>query len=477
MSGSADIGIVGLGVMGLALAENFHSRGHTVAGYNRSPAAVSELLTVTGGERVVGCGSLAELVGALARPRKIMLMVPAGKVVDAVLDELVPLLEAGDIVVDGGNSHFADTERRLERAAQADWRFVGMGVSGGEEGALHRPGDDAGRRRRRRGRRIEPLHGRKRRRGEPTPARAWTGAATAAPATSSRWSTTASSTATCSSSPRCYDLLRHHMGLTPPQVRDVFARWNAGPLESFLIEITAGIVAAKDPEGRGPLLDQVLDRAGQKGTGRWTSITATEAGVPLSTITAAVDARALSSMKALRQQAAGAYADLSAAPLTGVTVDDLEAALYAAKILSYTQGFSLLRQASAARGYETDLARVSRIWKAGCIIRAAFLDEVYAAYSADPDLELLVLAPGFVEKLQPRLASWRRVVASATLAGAPVPALSASLAWFDTITRARGSANVIQAQRDWFGAHTYRRVDDPDTPVHSDWASLEQLSE
>ena len=471
-SSLADVAVVGLGVMGAALARNFHSRGHTVAVYNRHLGVTGEFLAAHGDERLVGTTDYAELVARLARPRKIIRMVTAGPAVDAVLDDLTPHLEAGDIVIDGGNAHYEDTERRLARAAQAPWRFVGMGVSGGEEGALRGPammpgGDETA------WPELRPLLESAAAVSDSGPCVDWCGAGSAGHFV--KMVHNGIEYGDMQLIAEVYALLRHHMGCTPAQVRDVFTRWNQGPLSSYLIEITAGIVAAQDPEGEGPLVDQILDQAGQKGTGRWTSIAATAAGVPLSTITAAVDARALSAMRDLRLQAAAAFPDTARAPLEGITIDDLESALYAAKILSYTQGFALLQQASEARGYGVDPARVARIWKAGCIIRAVFLDDVYAAFRATPAPPLLLLAPAFVAALTPRLAAWRRVVAAATHAGAAIPALSASLGWFDTITRAQGSADLIQAQRDWFGAHTYRRRADPETAVHTDWAGLRQL--
>ena len=274
-----------------------------------------------------------------------------------------------------------------------------------------------------------------------------------------------------------WSLLAEGLRWDAPRIGATFAAWNAGELESFLVEITAGIVATRDPQGEGPLVDAILDVAGQKGTGRWTAITATELGVPVPTIGAAVDARAMSARKAWRVAAAErGLGGLATRPLAGVDADDLAGALYVAKLMSYTQGFQLLAEASAARGYGTDLAAVARIWKAGCIIRARFLDRVYEAFHAQPDLPLLFWAPSFAAELKPRIGALRAVVGAATAAGLPIPALSASLAYFDTMTRAVGSARLIQAQRDWFGAHTYRRQDAPDTAVHSDWDALPRLT-
>jgi 6-phosphogluconate dehydrogenase len=469
--GTADVGVIGLGVMGAALARNFHSRGRQVAVYNRDPEVLQAFIAEHGDERFFGSNEYAAFVAAIARPRKIVLMVTAGRAVDAVIDALAPHLEEDDIVIDGGNSLYSDTDRRLERAASEPWRFVGMGVSGGEEGARLGPammpgGDESA------WEEIRPLLEEAAAVSDTGPCVGWCGSGSAGHFV--KMVHNGIEYGDMQLIAEIHDLLRRGLGRTPVQTREVFSRWNDGPLSSFLIEITAGIVAAKDPQGEGPLLEQILDKAGQKGTGRWTAIAAIEAGVPLSTIVSAVDARVLSSLKSLRADSEAAFTT-SRGRLDGITEDDLEEALYAAKVLSYTQGFALLRQASETRGYGVNLAGVARIWKAGCIIRAAFLDDVYTAFDTDPELPLLMLDTTFQVELAPRILPWRRVVAAATLAGIPVPALSASLGWFDTMTHYRGTANLIQAQRDWFGAHTYRRVDDPETPVHSDWASLEQL--
>jgi 6-phosphogluconate dehydrogenase len=270
-------------------------------------------------------------------------------------------------------------------------------------------------------------------------------------------------------------LLREGLGLSPEQVADVFSDWNAGELESYLVEITADIFRTPDPVVSGALLlDGVLDRAGQKGTGRWTVKAALDLGVAIPTITAAVDARVLSADRDRRVEAEAAFGPPREGRLEGVSVADLRAALYAAKMASYSQGFDLLARASEAYDYGTELAEVARIWKAGCIIRARFLDRVREAFgteSATDAPSLLALAPGFRVELADRIASWRRVVAAATVAGLPIPGLAASLAWFDTLTRARGSANLIQAQRDYFGSHTYERVSEPGEFVHTDWAA------
>jgi 6-phosphogluconate dehydrogenase len=262
-------------------------------------------------------------------------------------------------------------------------------------------------------------------------------------------------------------------GRSPAQIAEVFTGWNAGRLQSFLVEITATIVAGKDPQGEGALVDQILDVAGQKGTGRWTVVDAVQSGVAMPTVAAAVDARVLSARKADRQRAAGLFTTPTSVPK--LAVEDIEAALYASKLCSYSQGFDLLATASEARGYETDLAEIARIWKAGCIIRARFLDRVYEAFKRDPNLPLLVLDSTFAGELAAALPALRRVVGAAVAAGIAVPAMSASLSWLDQLRQGKGTANLIQAQRDYFGAHTYRRLDAPEAPVHTDWQGLERL--
>jgi 6-phosphogluconate dehydrogenase len=477
---NADIAMIGLGVMGGALARNFARNGFTVAVHDRDADTVDRFVAEHGAEATstgggfVGVHALADVPGALVRPARIVLLVPAGAPVDSVVDALAPHLEPEDIVVDGGNSHFADTERRAQATA-GSFRFVGMGVSGGQKGALlgpaMMPGGDA-----EAYAALQPILEAACARSDSGPCVAHCGRTSAGHFV--KMVHNGIEYGDMQLIAEVHSLLREGLEKTPAQTRDVFVAWNEGALKSYLIEITAGIVAARDPQGDGPLVDQILDVAGQKGTGRWTSIMAVEAGVPLPTVTAAVDGRALSAMKAARVEAGRLFYGAirpGEARLHGVTVADLEAALYAAKLCSYSQGFSLLRAASEARDYGTDLAAVSRIWKAGCIIRAAFLDDVHAAFERRPDLPLLILDPDFAEALRARLPAWRRVVAAAVTAGLPVPALSASLAWFDGLARARGTANIIQAQRDWFGAHTYRRVDAPDVAVHSDWESLAQV--
>ncbi len=472
------IAMVGLGVMGSSLARNLARHGYRVALYDRSEGVARGLAARHPEAAFVACESIGELVAALARPRTIVLLVPAGAPVDEALAALAPRLERDDVVVDAGNSFFRDTDRRAEAARPAPWHFVGMGVSGGSEGALTGPSLMPG--------------------GEPA---AW-----------ARLRPVLESIAAVTDSGPCVtdcgrgsaghfvkmvhngieygdmqliaetaSLLRDGLGLPPEQCAATFDAWGGAELESYLVEITAAIFRTADPEiPGGLLLDAVLDRAEQKGTGRWTIEAALALGVAIPTITAAVDARLLSSQRERRLRASARFAR-DARPAQRrlppeVELEDLRAALYAAKIASYSQGFELLARASEAYAYGTDLAEIARIWKAGCIIRAGFLDRVRAAFADAAAPELLALAPDFAAELQARLPGWRRTVAAAARAGLAVPGLSASLAWFDALTTARGSASLIQAQRDYFGHHGYERIDAPGRSVHTDWPNARRLS-
>lgn len=466
MTERADVAVVGLGVMGANLARNFASRDLRVAGYQRNLEAARTLAArhPEAGLRIAATWS--ELLADLERPRRLVLLVPAGGPVDSVLDELDPLLEEDDIVVDAGNSHFADTERRLARAADRPWRFVGMGVSGGAEGALLgpaiMPGGDV-----EAWTRLQPVLELVAAKSEHGPCVAYCGRGSAGHFV--KMVHNGIEYGDMQLIAESATLLRRGLGFSGPQVADTFARWNAGELDSYLIEITADIFRTTDPERPDRpdelLVDAILDKAGQKGTGAWTVRAAVELGVAVPTITAAVDARIQSSEKGLRQSAAERFRP-APAPLEGVSVDDVAAALYAAKIASYTQGFRMLTVASEARDYGTDLGEVARIWTAGCIIRARLLARIMEAYRGGAP-ELLAFA--FEDDLKARLPAWRRIVSTATRVGIPVPGLGASLAWFDTLVTARGSANVIQAQRDYFGSHTYERVDRPGEAVHTEW--------
>ncbi len=468
-----DVAVIGLGVMGSNLARNFASRGHRVAIFNRSPEATRELAAQHRDAGFVACETLESLVSAVERPRRLVLMVPAGSPVDDSLDALDSLLETDDIVIDAGNSLFSDTDRRSVRAETEPWRFVGMGVSGGSEGALLGPsimpgGDPEA------WDRLRPILESISAVADSGPCVAYCGRGSAGHFV--KMVHNGIEYGDMQLIAESAVLLRRGLGLEPAAVADVFSEWGAAELESYLIEITEDIFRTEDPRVPGGLLlDAVLDRAGQKGTGRWTMKAALDLGVAIPTIAAAVDARVLSSNRERRVEAEAAFGRPPNQALEGLSGEDIGAALYAAKIASYSQGFDLLARASEEYGYGTELSEVARIWKAGCIIRARFLDRVREAFAGASGREggpsLLVLAPSFRAELTERIPAWRRVVSAATRVGLPVPGLAASLAWFDSLTTAKGSANLIQAQRDYFGSHTYERLEAPREFVHTDWAA------
>jgi 6-phosphogluconate dehydrogenase len=463
------LAVVGLGVMGENLALNLERNGFPVAVYNRTWDTTERFLGGPGrGKRIVGARSYPDLVAALDRPRRILLMVKAGKAVDAVLSELIPLLEKGDIVIDGGNSHWSDTDRRIEANASTGIHFFGMGVSGGEEGALHGPslmpgGDRAAYEH------LAPILTRIAARTESGPCVTYVGAGSAGHFV--KMVHNGIEYGDLQLICEAYDLLRHGLGLSPPELRQIFADWNAGELQSFLIEVTEKVVDFPDDRGSGrPLVDLILDRAGQKGTGKWTTQTALDLGVPIPTITAAVDARLISARKEERVVASRLY-PMQAPPFEGdrkEAIAQVRAALYASKICSYAQGFALLAAASDAHAYGLDLGELARIWKGGCIIRAAFLDEIRKAFAQNPRLSNLLVDPSFRESVSARDPAWRNTVELGLRLGIAMPAMSASLAYFDSYRRERLPANLLQAQRDYFGAHTYERIDRPGT-FHTRW--------
>ncbi|HEY3445077.1 MAG TPA: NADP-dependent phosphogluconate dehydrogenase [Myxococcales bacterium] len=467
MSDLNDVGVIGLGVMGGNLARNCASRGFRVGGFDRNLEGARKLAAEHPEAHLAVAQTLAELVKGLERPRRIIALVNAGAPVDSVIDALDPLLEQGDVLVDAGNSLYMDTERRLARSLERPWRFVGMGISGGSEGALKGPaimpgGDPASYER------LRPLL-------EAIAARSDSGACVTYCGRGSaghfvKMVHNGIEYGDMQLIAETVMLLRGGLGLPAAEVASIFSEWNQGELGSYLVEITADILRTPDSERAGSLLlDAVQDQAGQKGTGRWTVIAAAELGVAIPTVAAAVDARNLSAGRPLRVQFEGAVGG-AAGKLAGVTPQDLQDALYASKIASYAQGFAMLSKASAEKSYGTDLAEVARIWTAGCIIRARFLERVSKAFAADPALEMLALSPDFAEELKKRAGAWRRVVSAATSAGLAIPGLSASLAWFDTLRTSRGTGAIIQAQRDYFGSHTYERTDRPGVAVHTEWS-------
>ena len=467
----ADIGLIGLAVMGENLVLNMANHGYTVAVFNRSTDKVKAFVEGrAAGKSIVGAYSYEELIGLLKRPRRIMIMVKAGAPVDAVIDGLLPLLEPGDILIDGGNSFFPDTNRRTEALKESGILFIGTGVSGGEEGALKGPSIMPG--------------------GNPA---AW-------PHVKAIFQDIAAKVE--DGSPCCdwvgdngaghyvkmihngieygdmqmiceaYAMMKSAAGLDAPAMAGVFREWNKGELDSYLIEITADILAKQDEITGKPMVDVILDSAGQKGTGKWTTQNALDLGIPLVTIAEATFARFMSSLKDDRMQAAGVL------PGPGVRfagdkkrlIEDVRQALYASKICSYAQGFQLLREAAKTYGWKLNYGSIALMWRGGCIIRAQFLGKIKEAFDRDPDLPNLLLAPYFKDAIERSQPGWRRVVAAATEMGVPMPAFASSLAYYDSYRSAVLPANLLQAQRDYFGAHTYERVDRPRGEFyHTNW--------
>jgi 6-phosphogluconate dehydrogenase len=460
---TAQFGMIGLGVMGANLALNIEDHGFSVALWNREPEKTQQFCEENRGKKFTATKTLEEFASALDRPRRIMLMIKAGAPVDEVLGKLMPLLEPGDVVIDGGNSWFKETQARAQRLLERGLHFVGSGVSGGEEGARFGPSLMPG------GTRESYEHIRDV--FEAIAAKSDSGACVTycGPDGAGHFVKMVHNGIEYGDMQliaEAYDLLRRGLGMEAGQIADIFDEWNRGPLQSFLIEITAKIFRKRDDETGAPLVDKVLDKAGQKGTGKWTAQVALDLGVPIPTIAAAIDARVLSSMKDERVHASSRLSG-DTATAAAVTVADIHDALYAAKICSYAQGFALMQAGSREWKWDLDLREIARIWKAGCIIRAKFLDSIMRAYERRADLPNLLLDEAFVIN-QP---AWRRAVTFAQSAGIATPAFSASLAYFDSYRTASLPQNLTQAQRDYFGAHTYQRNDrGPDAPfIHTDW--------
>ena len=459
MSARQSFGVIGLGVMGQNLALNIERNGHSVAAYDIDPAKVRSSRERFGGHDLVVADDLGGFLEALERPRRILLMVPAGKPVDTVIEELRPHLAPGDVLIDGGNSYFEDTRRRLRALEGTGIRFVGAGVSGGEEGALRGPsimpgGDPVA------WPLVKPvLQGIAAKAPDGAPCCEWIGPDGAGHFV--KMVHNGIEYGDMQMIGEAYDLLSRGLGLSPSEMAPIFAEWNRGELNSYLIEITAGILATPDPETGRPLVHVILDTAEQKGTGRWASVAALELGVPAQTIATAVFARTMSALKTERVTAAKALSG-PAARFDGYRssfVEMVRHALYASKICSYAQGFQLLRAADAEYGWRLGFGTVAGLWRAGCIIRAQFLTKIQEAYARDPVLPNLLLDPYFMAAIDRTSAAWRTVVATAVKAGIPVPAFSSALAYFDSYRSAVLPANLLQAQRDFFGAHTYRRID------------------
>ena len=471
MTASSDLGLIGLAVMGQNLVLNIESRGFEVAVYNRSSEVTTAFVAAHPGKRLHAASTLAEFVAALKRPRTVMLMVKAGAPVDAVIEQLLPLLEAGDIVIDGGNSLYTDTEQRSAALAARGLRFVGAGVSGGEEGARKgpsiMPGGPAST-----WQVLKPIFESIAAKvdGQPCVIHIGEGGAGHYVKMVHNGIEYGDMQLIC----EAYALFQA-AGMSSDEMAAVFEHWNEGELQSYLIEITAKILRQRDPDSGVPVVDLILDKAGQKGTGQWTLMNAAENAVVVSTINAAVEARVLSSMKAARV-AASQVLHGPAPTLTAdraELVDQVRNALYASKIVSYTQGFDLMRTMGEKKAWALDLGGIASIWRGGCIIRARFLNRITEAYRAEPGLANLMLAAFFRDALNAAQGAWREAVASAVRQGIPVPAMSASLAYYDAYRSARLPANLLQAQRDFFGAHTYERIDrPPGQAFHTEWPEV-----
>jgi 6-phosphogluconate dehydrogenase len=470
---TAEFGIVGLGVMGQNLALNVEDHGQSVAVWNLEPERVDEFVHENSNRKVVGTKTLHDFTHALRRPRRILMMIKAGAPVDEMLAKLAPFLAPGDIVIDGGNSFFIDTQRREHEMRAQHLNFFGMGVSGGEEGARHgpslMPGGD-----REAYEHVKPVLEAIAAKSDSGPCVTYVGPGGAGHFV--KMVHNGIEYGDMQLIAEAYDILRKALGMQASDVAEVFAEWNRGPLQSYLIEITSQILTVPDLKNGAKtgksLVDAILDKAGQKGTGTWTAQIALDLAVPIPTIEAALNARILSSMKEEREIAARQFGRVHK-KFTGEQRELVRAvheALVASKICSYAQGMSLIHAGSLAYSWNINLKEMARIWKAGCIIRARVLDSIMRAFERQPELANLLLDPEFQADIQHREAGWRRVVQTAAGLGIPVPAFSASLAYYDSYTSAQLPQNLTQAQRDFFGAHTYQRADDPDGPfVHSDW--------
>jgi 6-phosphogluconate dehydrogenase len=468
---TADIGLVGLAVMGENLVLNMESHGYAVAVFNRTRARVDDFLAGRAkGKRILGCQSVAELVAALKRPRKVMLMVKAGPAVDQVIEEVAPLLEPGDILIDGGNTHYPDTTRRTRALKARGLLFIGTGVSGGEEGALRgpsiMPGGDAAA-----WPHVKPIfQAIAARAPDGSPCCDWVGDEGAGHYV--KMVHNGIEYGDLQLIGEAYHLLAGLAGLGAEALHDVFARWNKGPLDSYLIEITRDIFGYHDAETGKPLVDLVLDAAGQKGTGKWTVASALDLGVPLTLISEAVFARCLSAQKEQRVAAAGVLHGPEPR-FTGdrnTFIQDVEMALYASKIISYTQGFALLNAMARESGWTINNGAVALMWRGGCIIRSVFLGKIKEAFDRNPKLTSLLVDPYFAAEVQRAQPGWRRAVGAGVANGIPLPAMSAALAYFDGSRSAWLPANLLQAQRDYFGAHTYERLDRPRGQFfHTNW--------
>jgi 6-phosphogluconate dehydrogenase len=467
----AEIGLIGLGTMGSNLALNIAEHGHKIAVFNRTVSRTDEFKAEAGplSKMIVPCHSLEELAAAIKPPRPIILMVVAGQVVDEQIAMLRKVLSANDIIIDAGNADFNDTRRRFKELDGSGLTFIGMGVSGGEEGARHGPsimvgGTEAS------WKRVKKVLTAISAKYEGEPCVAWLGQDGAGHFVKTIHN--GIEYADMQMIAEIYGVLRDGLGMKPKEIGKVFDKWNKGRLNSYLIEITGKALAATDPKTRKPVVDIILDRAGQKGTGKWSAIEAQKLGVPATAIEAAVAARVISSMKSEREAAEKAYGKPKKPKLEesrDALLKDLELALFAGKVAAYAQGFAVMDAASAQFGWKLPLPTISKIWRAGCIIRSQFLGEIAESFSAGKVSNLL-MAPAFVTMMKKAHPSLRRIVALCAEAGLPAPALSSALAYFDGYRQGRGTSNLIQAQRDFFGAHGFERIDAKGA-FHGPWGS------
>jgi len=464
-------GLTGLAVMGQNLARNVAHKGFPIAVHNRTTVKTEDFLKEHGSEGdIVGSTSAEDFVSKLTPPRAIMIMVKAGKPVDDVIEELKPFLNKGDLLIDGGNSLFTDTERRVKELEAEGFGFIGTGVSGGEEGALNGPSIMPG------GSRdaykvVEPIFTKISAQVDGTPCCTYIGEGGSGHYV--KMVHNGIEYADMQLIAEAYDLLKNGAGLSNDELHEVFSKWNEGDLDSFLIEITTQIFARRDDEdSEAYLVDKVLDKAAQKGTGKWTSQSSLDLGSPVTAITEAVFSRFLSALKDQRVAASKVLPGPTGGTIDGDReqfINDVRDALYASKVVAYAQGFDQMLAAAKEHGWNLNPGEIATIWRGGCIIRARFLDRIKDAYDATPDLANLLLAPYFTEAVRVGQDGWRRVIAQAANLGIPVPAFSSALAYYDGYRRERLPANLIQAQRDFFGAHTYERIDRPGS-FHSNWS-------
>ena len=463
----AEIGLVGLGVMGSNLALNIAEKGQVIAVSNRTSERTGAFFEAAGDlrQRIVPCAGLEELVRAIRPPRPVIIMVQAGDPVDQQIAALLPLHSKGDLLIDAGNANYRDTVRRIAALEGSGVDFLGVGVSGGEEGARLGPSIMAGGRAEAY-RRVEPVLTAIAARYNGDACSAWVG-----PDGAGHFVKTIHNGieyADMQMIAEIYAILRDGLGRSAGEMAALFEQWNEGRLNSFLIEITASVLSAADPMTGKPIVDVIRDTAGQKGTGRWAAIEAQELGIPATAIESAVAARSLSALKGERGHAAGLYETSTRRIEGGIDTAILEAALYAAKIAAYAQGFAVMQGASTTHGWQLPMSTIARIWRAGCIIRSIFLDAIASAYDRDAALPNLLVAESFIPSIRETEGALRQTVSAAVLAGIPVPALSAALAYLDDYRRPRGTADLIQAQRDFFGAHGFERLD-IDGHHHGPW--------